>query len=537
MKPSMRRAGRYEGWLCFLIATAFLPEELSIIIGDFRLPLVRVVLLVLLIPAMSRFSSRAVTVPSDLFAIGAGIWMLTAAMITTGAAEGAKTAGALALEFTGTYLVVRSLLEAPDGAVRLVRFCCKVMIVVVALALLDPLTGQLFTHDTAGRITGYVKYYDPTSEAIIRDGLFRAMGPVEHSILFGAVCAWFGILALCTFKFSGFSIPFAAFAFIGEFFSQSRGAQAGYILGVGLIIYNFVLPTFAARWKIVIGLIISYVIAVFMYSSYPISTLLQFGGLDPEAGWYRSGIWMAAGPMVLASPLFGVGLNEWDWRSFDFLAGPSIDTVWLECAMWFGIPGSLLLFLTNVSAFWLGPLDRSPYLSNDEQRLSVALGIVVGILIFLGFIVHYWGTCWILMAVFPAVRAHLAEAAIIRSCEAPRSEANLVDADGRQYSDGQRREGFIHQPLRLRIIVALQALPAGEGLDFSRLKKLTGATDGNLDAHIETLAKAHYVEVAKSFIGKRPQTRVTATTSGRSAFAAMSHRRARSFSAKRRGGE
>jgi DNA-binding MarR family transcriptional regulator len=80
-------------------------------------------------------------------------------------------------------------------------------------------------------------------------------------------------------------------------------------------------------------------------------------------------------------------------------------------------------------------------------------------------------------------------------------------------------DDIIHQPLRLRIMAALQALPAGEGLEFSRLKKLTGATDGNLGAHIETLAKANYVEVDKSFVGKRPQTKVTATAAGRGAFA------------------
>ena len=80
-------------------------------------------------------------------------------------------------------------------------------------------------------------------------------------------------------------------------------------------------------------------------------------------------------------------------------------------------------------------------------------------------------------------------------------------------------DDIIHQPLRLRIMAALQALPAGDGLEFSRLKKLTGATDGNLGAHIETLAKANYVEVDKSFVGKRPQTRVTATAAGRGAFA------------------
>ena len=44
-------------------------------------------------------------------------------------------------------------------------------------------------------------------------------------------------------------------------------------------------------------------------------------------------------------------------------------------------------------------------------------------------------------------------------------------------------------------------------------------TDGNLGAHIETLAKAGYVSVEKAFVGKKPQTTVTATATGRGAFA------------------
>ena len=81
-------------------------------------------------------------------------------------------------------------------------------------------------------------------------------------------------------------------------------------------------------------------------------------------------------------------------------------------------------------------------------------------------------------------------------------------------------DDIIHQPLRLKIMAALNSLPAtAAGLEFSRLKKLTGATDGNLGAHIETLAKAGYVSVDKAFVGKKPQTTVTATATGRGAFA------------------
>ncbi len=78
---------------------------------------------------------------------------------------------------------------------------------------------------------------------------------------------------------------------------------------------------------------------------------------------------------------------------------------------------------------------------------------------------------------------------------------------------------IIHQPVRLRIMAALKALPAAdEGLDFTRLKSLTGATDGNLGAHIDHLTRAGYVEVTKAFVARRPRTTVKASGEGRAAF-------------------
>jgi DNA-binding MarR family transcriptional regulator len=79
---------------------------------------------------------------------------------------------------------------------------------------------------------------------------------------------------------------------------------------------------------------------------------------------------------------------------------------------------------------------------------------------------------------------------------------------------------IIHQTLRLRLMAALTALRASDaGLDFSRLKTLTGATDGNLGAHITALERAGYVTVEKSFVNRRPRTEVKATPGGRKAFA------------------
>jgi DNA-binding MarR family transcriptional regulator len=81
-------------------------------------------------------------------------------------------------------------------------------------------------------------------------------------------------------------------------------------------------------------------------------------------------------------------------------------------------------------------------------------------------------------------------------------------------------DDVIHQPVRLRVMAALTALTQEEdGLDFTRLKGMTGATDGNLGAHLDHLARAGYVEVTKAFVGRRPRTTVKASPVGRAAFA------------------
>jgi DNA-binding transcriptional ArsR family regulator len=77
---------------------------------------------------------------------------------------------------------------------------------------------------------------------------------------------------------------------------------------------------------------------------------------------------------------------------------------------------------------------------------------------------------------------------------------------------------IIHQSTRLRIMAALNGLDRREALEFTRLKAIVDATDGNLGAHLDTLARAGYVDVEKLFVGRRPQTRIKATTSGRRAF-------------------
>lgn len=79
-------------------------------------------------------------------------------------------------------------------------------------------------------------------------------------------------------------------------------------------------------------------------------------------------------------------------------------------------------------------------------------------------------------------------------------------------------DDLIHQPLRLKIMAALYAERDSAPPEFSRLKAVTQATDGNLGSHLTALEKAGYVEILKDHVGKRPRTRAKITVDGAKAF-------------------
>ena len=79
---------------------------------------------------------------------------------------------------------------------------------------------------------------------------------------------------------------------------------------------------------------------------------------------------------------------------------------------------------------------------------------------------------------------------------------------------------LIHQPLRLQIMACLVALGLDEQVEFTYLRNLLKATDGNLGAHLTKLEEAGYIKVEKTFVERKPRTFLRATGKGRDAFAA-----------------
>ena len=82
----------------------------------------------------------------------------------------------------------------------------------------------------------------------------------------------------------------------------------------------------------------------------------------------------------------------------------------------------------------------------------------------------------------------------------------------RQIADIDR---VVHEPARLMILLFLYAL---ESSDFLFLMNATELTWGNLSSHLTKLEEAGYVQIEKTYEGRKPRTLVRMTPDGRKAI-------------------
>jgi len=86
-----------------------------------------------------------------------------------------------------------------------------------------------------------------------------------------------------------------------------------------------------------------------------------------------------------------------------------------------------------------------------------------------------------------------------------------IDPDLRDLAEVDR---VVHEPARLMILMVLYGV---ESADFTFLINATELTWGNLSSHVTKLEEVEYVNVEKSFVGKKPRTMVQLTQTGRQA--------------------
>lgn len=88
---------------------------------------------------------------------------------------------------------------------------------------------------------------------------------------------------------------------------------------------------------------------------------------------------------------------------------------------------------------------------------------------------------------------------------------------GGEYGTPPEFDKIIHERARLRILVYLASSQEAE-TGFTDIKKDLGMTAGNLSVQLGTLEEAGYIQLRKTYIGKKPYTGIRLTLTGANAL-------------------
>jgi hypothetical protein len=389
--------------LKLILLSLFLPEGLSFFIADLRLTATRLLFLLLTPVVFARFVGRITSgrfrfVASDLFVPLTALWMFVGPAVTYSLGDTLVHAGPVVMEYMIAYLATRVLLERDGQALTFASWLCIITALVALDGLLDPITGRYLTREFADTLTHYNKIWHVADE--YRYGLLRAAGPIEHPILFGFACAIGFLIALVVPVRA--RLMCLACCGMGVVISFSSAPALAAMLGCGLLVYARVFRAVPFRWLLLSLLPLSLFVALEFTTQSPFGRLFEIVLIDPETAYFRMYIWRSVGPGILANPFFAVLPDTYDYEG-------SVDSVWLVLSLTSGIPCAVFTALSLIGACSLPVRPPAARLIPAEQRLGTALGIIVFLIIFMGFTVHFWGSVWILIGLLVGVRAHLGE--------------------------------------------------------------------------------------------------------------------------------
>lgn len=391
--------------MALLIVCFFIPQEASIFIADQRWTISRLILLFLTPYIVFRFilillqDVQSVCL-ADVILLLPGIWMFVSSYYTTDT-RWLLFAGSNAMELCVPYAAARVLLREEGQITPAIRLLAGCMAVTGVLAVLDPLTGEIFLKVGLAQLTGAQApfFYE------YRQGLLRSHSVYEHPILLGCACvlgmimAWYGGGRGRTLMLLG--------NFMGLFLSLSSAPFGAFFITLGLFVYERVTRPLPNRWVLLFVAFAVPAFLLFTFHESPWSVIFRFLAFSQETAWYRILQWETLLPYVDIS--FWVGWG--DGRLFALQTGltASIDSQWLSLAIVFGVPVSLSVALIYLGSCTVGTGQRSrrSQLSPTSRKISLALGMCMFIYVFLGATVAFWGSLYIIGSFMAGIRASL----------------------------------------------------------------------------------------------------------------------------------
>jgi hypothetical protein len=385
----LHRTRKKLNWPVFLFFVALL-WPCVLFLGPLRLSLYRIVLLVMILPCLAKFTAgRAGIRISDVAVLLFAFWRVLALIVVNGIESSAQTIGIEWLETVGPYFLARCFIRDVDDFYNTILLLFRLVLVLFPFAVIEFVSGQNISRELVAMIC-QTPFFRPDQ----RSGFTRVQSVFDHPILFGVFAA--GAFAMVHLVL-GYKKTFPRrYLMTGTVaITASLSLSAGPLIAViaqGLLLaWNSLLKNVKNRWHILVGLsaVIVLLIEVIANRSLPglVSSYLTF---DDQSYWYRLVIWDYGSMSVANHPIFGVGLSDWERPKW---MPASIDNFWLYLAIRSGLPAPILLQLALLSVFLALAFKKG--LDERTSEYRTALLIAMSGLFLVSWTVHYWDTAYV----------------------------------------------------------------------------------------------------------------------------------------------
>jgi O-antigen ligase len=360
-----------------LLLLLLIPNTLSLSLGELRLSIYRVLLILVAFKAVSFLltSPKGPARFADRMIIAFSLWAVAAIAINHDPFKALESGGVFFVETAGAYYIGRSATRTMEEATRLVSFLVAYVAALMLVTLPEMLTGVNVVWLIAEALGGESRSHIGT-----RLGMTRAWGPFDHPIINGVICA--SALGLAVTLGGKRWLRRASTTVASAFTSISSGAVASIMVQCIALFWVYRTPNRVNRWSR-LGLLIAaaYVFIDLLSNRSGLKVILSYLTFSPGTASWRLLIWDFGIDNALANPFFGIGFG--DWARPDWMKSGSMDNFWLVTMVRYGIPAFLLLAAATFSLIrQSAKAGTSPF---AEGWLIGALGLIIS-----GCTVHYW---------------------------------------------------------------------------------------------------------------------------------------------------
>lgn len=330
-------------WPSFFIVMLAIPFIIDV--GTLRMTANRFFLLFLFFPAVIgwMFGKAGLKRKADYYVIAFTIWTQIALIVDDGFNESIEAVGMQAIETLGAYFLGRTFVRTKFQYRAMCRSFLIVLTILLPFAFLEATLNRPLMIEITSKV--WKTLAGVFTDRPGRLGLRRAQVSFEHPILFGLFASYgYG---LCGYGMEKKKFGFMALARViipvaNTFFSLSTGAFLAVGTQILFTAWEFITRTIAARWKILLGLVVAaYVTVDSLSNRSPFQVFVTYMTFDQATSYNRVLIWNFGTKQVWLTPYFGIG-HTGDWVR-PWWMHPSMDNFWLVQAVQHGVLAFVLI--------------------------------------------------------------------------------------------------------------------------------------------------------------------------------------------------